>query len=131
MVPSVAARLRSLLEEDPSRSCCSLLLTGHSAGGAVATLLYAHMLCEELQSELNVLTGCKLFTITPTEPLLPHFPVSQTLSLPVTEIFSHTCRLQENPLHHLRHTSNISPPTPKTLRTPPQEITFPLLHQRR
>ncbi|KAI8198749.1 hypothetical protein K4K49_003861 [Colletotrichum sp. SAR 10_70] len=36
MVKPVAARLRQLLEEDPARSGYSLLITGHSAGGAVA-----------------------------------------------------------------------------------------------
>ncbi|KIW77926.1 hypothetical protein Z517_07759 [Fonsecaea pedrosoi CBS 271.37] len=58
MVKPIAARLRYLLEENPSRSSCSLLITGHSAGGAVASLLYAHMLAETVQSELNILTGC-------------------------------------------------------------------------
>ena len=58
MIKPVAARLRSLLEENPSRSTCSLLMTGHSAGGAVASLLYSHMLAEDVGSELNVMTGC-------------------------------------------------------------------------
>jgi hypothetical protein len=60
MIKPVAARLRHLLEEDPSRSKCSLLITGHSAGGAVAALLYSHMLStsREAESELNILTGC-------------------------------------------------------------------------
>ena len=58
MVRPIAARLRHLLEEDPSRTSCSLLITGHSAGGAVASLLYAHMLSQGVQSELNILTGC-------------------------------------------------------------------------
>ncbi|KAI9723345.1 MAG: hypothetical protein M1812_001229 [Candelaria pacifica] len=58
MIKPVAARLRSLLEEDPSRSSCSLLITGHSAGGAVASLLYAHMMAAEVESELNILTDC-------------------------------------------------------------------------
>ncbi|EXJ70516.1 uncharacterized protein A1O5_06585 [Cladophialophora psammophila CBS 110553] len=58
MIKPIAARLRHLLEENPSRSSCSLLITGHSAGGAVASLLYAHMLAETVQSELNILTGC-------------------------------------------------------------------------
>lgn len=60
MVKPVAARLRHLLQEDPSRSKCSLLITGHSAGGAVAALLYMHMLStsSETESELNILTGC-------------------------------------------------------------------------
>ena len=57
MVKTVAERLRQLLEENPARSTCSLLMTGHSAGGAVASLLYAHMLAEGVQSELNTLTG--------------------------------------------------------------------------
>ncbi|KAL0932848.1 lipase class 3 [Colletotrichum truncatum] len=60
MIRPVAARLRQLLEEDPSRSAYSLLITGHSAGGAVASLLYSHMLAttSQAQSELNLLTGC-------------------------------------------------------------------------
>jgi hypothetical protein len=60
MIAPVAARLRHLLQEDPSRSSYSLLMTGHSAGGAVAALLYSHMLStsRETQSELNILTGC-------------------------------------------------------------------------
>ena len=58
MIKPIASRLRSLLEENPNRTTCSLLITGHSAGGAVASLLYAHMLAETVQSELNILTGC-------------------------------------------------------------------------
>ena len=76
MIRPVASRLRSLLEEDPSRSSCSLLMTGHSAGGAVASLLYAHMLASEIKSELNILTGCfkRIHCITfgaPPVSLLP------------------------------------------------------------
>lgn len=58
MIRPVAARLRALLEEDPNRSRYSLLITGHSAGGAVASLLYSHMLATSVQaaSELNILT---------------------------------------------------------------------------
>ncbi|EPE08623.1 lipase class 3 [Ophiostoma piceae UAMH 11346] len=60
MIRPVALRLRQLLEEDPGRAAYSLLITGHSAGGAVASLLYAHMLATsaEAESELNLLTGC-------------------------------------------------------------------------
>jgi hypothetical protein len=58
MVIPVAARLRQLLEQDPSRCASSLLITGHSAGGAVASLLYMHMLATGVESELNILTGC-------------------------------------------------------------------------
>jgi hypothetical protein len=57
MVAPVAARLKKLLQEDPSRSAASLLITGHSAGGAVAQLLYAHMLSETVDSELTYLAG--------------------------------------------------------------------------
>lgn len=60
MVKPIAARLRGLLEENPSRASCSLVITGHSAGGAVASLLYAHMMAtsSSARSELNILTGC-------------------------------------------------------------------------
>ncbi|KAL2003031.1 hypothetical protein VTN02DRAFT_5187 [Thermoascus thermophilus] len=58
MVHPVAERLRSLLRENPNRASCALLMTGHSAGGAVASLLYCHMLSETVQSELTHLRGC-------------------------------------------------------------------------
>ena len=59
MIKPVATRLRHLLQENPSRSKYSLLIAGHSAGGAVAALLYSHMLStsREAKSELNVLTS--------------------------------------------------------------------------
>lgn len=57
MIKPVAERLRVLLQENPARSSCSLLITGHSAGGAVAALLYAHMMSVTVQSELSHLTG--------------------------------------------------------------------------
>lgn len=44
MVAPTAARLRALVAANPARGAASLLITGHSAGGAVAQLLYAHML---------------------------------------------------------------------------------------
>jgi hypothetical protein len=78
MVKPVAARLRQLLEEDPGRASYSLLITGHSAGGAVASLLYSHMLATSkgAESELNVLSGCfrRIHCITfgtPPVSLLP------------------------------------------------------------
>ncbi|KAM4064497.1 lipase (class 3) domain-containing protein [Hirsutella rhossiliensis] len=60
MVAPVARRLREMLEDDPSRADHSLVFTGHSAGGAVAALLYMHMLaaCPDAQSDLTVLAGC-------------------------------------------------------------------------
>jgi Lipase (class 3) len=56
MVKPVADRLESLLHENPSRRKCSLLITGHSAGGAVAALLYAHMAAQTVKSNLTRLT---------------------------------------------------------------------------
>lgn len=53
MVRPVASRLRDLLAEDPSRSNYSILITGHSAGGAVASLLYCHMFAATVGSELT------------------------------------------------------------------------------
>ncbi|KXT15267.1 hypothetical protein AC579_4862 [Pseudocercospora musae] len=78
MIAPVAARLRKLLEENNSRNPPSLILTGHSAGGAVASLLYMHMLATaaRCESELNDLSGflkrihCVTFG-TPPVSLLP------------------------------------------------------------
>ncbi|QGA13053.1 hypothetical protein EYB26_000698 [Talaromyces marneffei] len=55
MIKPVAAQLRDLLQENPRRATCSLILTGHSAGGAVAALLYCHMLSQTVTSELTEL----------------------------------------------------------------------------
>ncbi|KAM0429702.1 hypothetical protein ACHAPT_006308 [Fusarium lateritium] len=78
MVRPVAARLRQLLREDPRRATYNLMLTGHSAGGAVAALLYSHMLAEtgEAETELNALSNCfkKIHCVTfgaPPVSLLP------------------------------------------------------------
>ncbi|EME85176.1 uncharacterized protein MYCFIDRAFT_47415 [Pseudocercospora fijiensis CIRAD86] len=78
MIAPVAARLRKLLEENNSRNPPSLILTGHSAGGAVASLLYMHMLATapRCESQLNNLSGflkrihCVTFG-TPPVSLLP------------------------------------------------------------
>ncbi|CAI7655289.1 unnamed protein product [Penicillium glandicola] len=87
MVAPIAARLRSLLEEDPSRMSYSLVFTGHSAGGAVASLLYLHLLSESplVQSELMHLRGCfkHIHCVTfgaPPISLRPlhHSPTAQT-----------------------------------------------------
>lgn len=57
MVRRVALQLREILDDNPSREQYSLIMTGHSAGGAVAALLYAHMLSGKL-SELSQLLPC-------------------------------------------------------------------------
>lgn len=79
MIKPVAARLRSLLQEDPSRSGCSLLMTGHSAGGAIASLLYAHMLAEQTGSELGILADCfkRIHCITFGTPPLSLLPLTK------------------------------------------------------
>ncbi|KAI9792206.1 MAG: hypothetical protein M1816_002746 [Peltula sp. TS41687] len=79
MIKPVAARLRTLLEEDPSRTGCSLLITGHSAGGAVASLLYSHMLSTTVESELNILTGCfkRIHCITFGTPPISLLPLEK------------------------------------------------------
>lgn len=80
MIKPVAARLRFLLEENPWRTSCSLIMTGHSAGGAVATLLYAHMLAESVNSELNTLTGCfkRIHCMTFGSPPISLLPLTKS-----------------------------------------------------
>ncbi|KAI1099033.1 alpha/beta-hydrolase [Jackrogersella minutella] len=81
MISPVAARLRHLLEEDPRRCSYSLLITGHSAGGAIASLLYAHMLStsKAASSELNILTGCfkRVHCITFGTPPVSRIPMQR------------------------------------------------------
>ncbi|KAJ5812181.1 hypothetical protein N7474_008482 [Penicillium riverlandense] len=52
MIQPIAGQLRALIAENPSRQSYSLLITGHSAGAAVAGLLYCHMLSTKVNSEL-------------------------------------------------------------------------------
>ena len=76
MVDPVAARLTEILQKDSSRSAPSILFTGHSAGGAVANLLYMHMLSRTVDSRLTNLRGvfhrihCVTFGVPPIS-LLP------------------------------------------------------------
>ncbi|RCI16158.1 hypothetical protein L249_1814 [Ophiocordyceps polyrhachis-furcata BCC 54312] len=58
MIRPAADRLRLILSQDPARASHSLVLTGHSAGGAVAALLYMHMLADGAASELSHLASC-------------------------------------------------------------------------
>jgi Lipase (class 3) len=79
MVKPVATRLRQMLEENPNRARCSLVITGHSAGGAVASLLFTHMLSKTVRSELNILTGCfkRLHCVTFGAPPVSLLPLSK------------------------------------------------------
>ncbi|KAH8690232.1 Alpha/Beta hydrolase protein [Talaromyces proteolyticus] len=80
MVKPVARRLQDLLNEDPRRASCSLVITGHSAGGAVAALLFTHMLSQTVTSELTHLRGffkrvhCVTFGAPPVSLLPLHNP---------------------------------------------------------
>jgi hypothetical protein len=77
MVAPIAARLRTMLEQNPSRASSSLLFTGHSAGGAVASLLYMHMMATTFESELNILAGCfkRVHCVTFGTPPLTFLPL--------------------------------------------------------
>jgi hypothetical protein len=81
MVGPVARRLRQLLEEDPGRASYSLLITGHSAGGAVAALLYSHMLATSraAESELNLVSGCfkRIHCVTFGTPPISLIPLTK------------------------------------------------------
>ncbi|EAQ86133.1 hypothetical protein CHGG_07386 [Chaetomium globosum CBS 148.51] len=81
MVTPVARRLRQLLEEDPWRASYSLLITGHSAGGAVAALLYSHMLAtsKEAETDLNIVAGCfkRIHCITFGTPPISLVPLTK------------------------------------------------------
>ncbi|KAI1971052.1 hypothetical protein LOZ55_006330 [Ophidiomyces ophidiicola] len=55
MVKPVALRLQQILKENPSLSAASLIITGHSTGGAIASLLYLHMLSRTIKSELTAI----------------------------------------------------------------------------
>jgi len=61
MIVPIVKRLQELVIENPSRRRASLLITGHSAGGAVASLLYMHMTSQSsgggVMSELKTLAG--------------------------------------------------------------------------
>ncbi|KAK5004928.1 hypothetical protein LTR39_006052, partial [Cryomyces antarcticus] len=48
---------KSMTKPVAARKNCSLLITGHSAGGAVASLLFMHMMAETVRSELTELTS--------------------------------------------------------------------------
>lgn len=81
MVNPVARRLRQLLEEDPGRASYSLLITGHSAGGAVAALLYSHMLAtsRRAESDLNLVASCfkRIHCVTFGSPPISLFPLTK------------------------------------------------------
>ncbi|KAH6625681.1 Alpha/Beta hydrolase protein, partial [Boeremia exigua] len=80
MVKPVAERLKVLMQENPARSNCSLLITGHSAGGAVAALLYAHMMSKSVDSELNYLTSFfkRVHCVTFGAPPISRWPLRKS-----------------------------------------------------
>ncbi|KAJ4369302.1 hypothetical protein N0V86_009133 [Didymella sp. IMI 355093] len=80
MVKPVADRLRVLIQENPSRKHCSLLITGHSAGGAVAALLYAHMMSKSVDSDLSYLTDFfkRVHCVTFGAPPISRWPLRKS-----------------------------------------------------
>jgi hypothetical protein len=55
---AMVSQVATQLQEHPATSeRPSLLITGHSAGGAVASMLYSHMLSTSVQSELTALAS--------------------------------------------------------------------------
>ncbi len=85
MLTPVASKLKSLLSQISSPHRPSLVITGHSAGGAVASLLFSHMLStsDSTASELSNLTGyfkrvhCVTFGAPPISLLPLSKPVGQ------------------------------------------------------
>lgn len=70
----VAERLKYLLKHGP---CDSLLLTGHSAGGTIASLLYAHMTATKVESALSSLESSfrSIHCITFGAPPVSRYPL--------------------------------------------------------
>ncbi|OKL60686.1 hypothetical protein UA08_03966 [Talaromyces atroroseus] len=54
MIKPAAEHLQDLLRENPRRTSCSLVITGHSAGGAVAALLYCHMVSRTVATSYEI-----------------------------------------------------------------------------
>ncbi|KAK8238644.1 Alpha/Beta hydrolase protein [Phyllosticta capitalensis] len=98
MVKPVAKRLRQIMAENPRRASCSLLITGHSAGGAVAALLYAHMLSATVRSELTALHDCfkRVHCVTFGAPPISLIPLQK----PAPPPSSSTDEKQHRSRHH-------------------------------
>jgi len=80
MVHPVVEQLKDLIQRDPSCAASSLLFTGHSAGGAVATLLYMHMITTSINSsELTEIAGMfkRIHCITFGTPPLSLLPLQK------------------------------------------------------
>ena len=78
MINPVAARLIDLLTLH--KDCHSLLFTGHSAGGTIASLLYAHMLASSVKSELISLRKSfnRIHCLTFGAPPVSLYPLTTT-----------------------------------------------------
>lgn len=79
MIKPVALRLKQIPEVCSGRPSSSLLITGHSAGGAVASLLYSHMLSRTIKSELHDLAVCfkRVHCVTFGAPPVSLLPLSK------------------------------------------------------
>ncbi|KAH8805663.1 Alpha/Beta hydrolase protein [Xylogone sp. PMI_703] len=137
-IKPIAARLRHLLEENPSRSSYSLLITGHSAGGAVAALLYSHMLSTspEAESELNILTGCfrRVHCITFGAPPISLLPLTKGeriherrkwLFLSFVNEGDPVCRAEKKYVKSLLNLYITPVPTMSPVESPKQQLLLP------
>ncbi|KAL2357827.1 Alpha/Beta hydrolase protein [Cryomyces antarcticus] len=73
---------KSMTKPVAARKNCSLLITGHSAGGAVASLLFMHMMAETVRSELTELTSAfkRVHCVTFGTPPLSLLPLQKAAS---------------------------------------------------
>lgn len=55
MAPKIAGLITEILSDTHSTKRLILVFTGHSAGGAVAFILYAHMLKATIPNDLHLL----------------------------------------------------------------------------
>ena len=77
MIAPIAAQLRKMIQENESCRGSYLMFTGHSAGGAVASLLFMHMMSKTIDSELTTLAGVfrRIHCITFGAPPLSLLPL--------------------------------------------------------
>ncbi|KYG42717.1 hypothetical protein M433DRAFT_176515 [Acidomyces richmondensis BFW] len=82
MAPEVGKLLGKMLKDEALPKDLSLVYTGHSAGGAVASILYLHMLSTRLKTELTSLRSAfrKIHCITFGAPPLSSRPLCLPLA---------------------------------------------------
>lgn len=128
LVKPIALRLRTLLEENPNRASCNLLITGHSAGGAVAALLFSHM-TSSVKSDLSRLSECfkRVHCVTFGAPPVTLLPLSKPTSKHCAKSFFFAFMNEGDPVvraekAYVRSLVNLlSSPLPVTSSQPPRK----------